>query len=95
MSVEDGEVLAHWAEGRIDISADGLWAAAPGALQAILAARFGWEAVRGPGPLTFLEARLSLQYEAEERVGGPMRESARLARAREDAAYGTVREALG
>jgi hypothetical protein len=35
--------------------------------------------------MTFLEARLSLQYEAEERVGGPMRQAAREARALEDA----------
>ena len=35
--------------------------------------------------MTFLEARLSLQYEAEERVGGPMRATARQARAEEDA----------
>ena len=35
--------------------------------------------------MTFWEARLSLQYEAEERVGGPMREAARQARADEDA----------
>ena len=35
--------------------------------------------------MTFTEARLSLQYEAEERVGGPMREMARQARAEEDA----------
>jgi len=45
--------------------------------------------------MTFIEARLSLQYEAEERVGAPMRDGARMARAREDAAYGSLREALG
>ena len=35
--------------------------------------------------MTFWEARLSLQYEAEERVGGPMRAAGREARAEEDA----------
>ena len=35
--------------------------------------------------MMFLEARLALQYEAEERVGGPMREAGRQARAEEDA----------
>jgi hypothetical protein len=35
--------------------------------------------------MTFHEARLALQYEAEERVGGPMREAGRQARATEDA----------
>ena len=34
--------------------------------------------------MTFYEARLSLQYEAEERVGGPMRLRAAEARAAED-----------
>ena len=36
--------------------------------------------------MTFLEARLSLQFLAEERIGGPMRTHAREAREAEDAA---------
>jgi hypothetical protein len=35
--------------------------------------------------MTFWEARLSLQLEAEERVGAPMREAARMQREQEDA----------
>jgi hypothetical protein len=35
--------------------------------------------------MTFWEARLSLQYEAEGRIGGPMRAVGREARAEEDA----------
>lgn len=45
--------------------------------------------------MTFWEARLSLQYEAEERVGGPMREVARQARAEEDALAAKALEGVG
>ena len=45
--------------------------------------------------MTFLEARLSLQYEAEERVGGPMRQMARLAREQEDALAAKSLEGVG
>jgi hypothetical protein len=42
--------------------------------------------------MTFEEARLSLQVIAEERIGAPMRQAAREARAREDAAWaGAIR----
>jgi hypothetical protein len=44
--------------------------------------------------MTFYEARLSLQYEAEERVGGPMRRAAAEARALEDAAAEQTRLAV-
>jgi hypothetical protein len=61
---------------------------------AILADRNGWEAVRGPGELTWHEANLSLQVAAEKQAGFRMRERARMARAQEDAAYGALRGAL-
>jgi hypothetical protein len=44
--------------------------------------------------MTFREARLSLQLEAEERVGAPMRQQAQAARSAEDAAAGAVRAAV-
>lgn len=49
----------------------------------------GWEAIRGPGPISWLEAQLSLQHLSEERVGAPLR----LARAVEDKAAAAQRTA--
>jgi hypothetical protein len=43
--------------------------------------------VRGPGPITWDEARLTLQLLVEERIGAPMRQHARRMRAQEDAAF--------
>ena len=37
--------------------------------------------------MTFEQAQLSLQLMAEERLGAPIRNEARIARAREDAAF--------
>lgn len=81
------EVLAGWADGVIDITQPGYWLRAPRAIAAILADKIGWEAVRGPGPVTWAEALLMLQLEAERQVGAPMRNSARMARAIEDDAF--------
>jgi hypothetical protein len=44
--------------------------------------------------MTFWEARLSLQLEAEERVGGPMRLAAAEARAAEDALAAKTAESV-
>lgn len=44
--------------------------------------------------MTWAEAKLELQLDAEERVGGPMREFARRERAEEDAAAGAVAAAV-
>ena len=44
--------------------------------------------------MTWREAQLTLRLEAEERVGASMRENARMAKAREDAAVAAVVEAL-
>ena len=89
------EVIAAWADGTTDVSDPALWAQAPEALQAILADRNGWEAVRGPGELTWHEANLSLQVAAEQQAGFRMRERARVLKAQEDAAYGALKGALG
>lgn len=45
--------------------------------------------------MTFVEARVSLQLEAEERIGYLLREQQRQARAVEDAAFAAVRDAVG
>ena len=45
--------------------------------------------------MTFREARLSLQLEAEERVGGPMRNAAMEAKAAEDALAARTLEGIG
>ena len=42
--------------------------------------------MRGPGPLTWREAQLSLQLAAEQRVGAPARQAILQAKAEEDAA---------
>ena len=42
--------------------------------------------MRGPGPLTWREAQLSLQLLAEQRVGSPARMAVLEAKAAEDAA---------
>ena len=42
--------------------------------------------------MTRAEADLSLQLLAEERIGAPMREAAKFARAREDAAWAAMRK---
>ena len=44
--------------------------------------------------MTMTEARLSLQVEAEARVGWLMRQNARMARAAEDAAFAGAVEGL-
>ena len=44
--------------------------------------------------MTLAQAQLSLQLLAEERVGAPMREEARIKRAREDAAFAAARAAV-
>lgn len=56
----------------------------------ILAARHGWEAIRGPGPLTFREARLSLQLLVEEEIGAPREARAQERKAAENAAFGAA-----
>jgi hypothetical protein len=84
---EDVQYLELWASGHIDVSDDTVWAAAPEAVQAVLAERFGWDAIRGPGPLTYREARLSLQLAAEERVGAPLRLATQLEQSRVDDAW--------
>ena len=88
------EGLAAWADGRLDISRTigdtglpVLWFQAPEVVETVLAERFGWDAVRGPGPLTWHEAKLYLQLDAERKVGRPMREAELSEHAREDAAY--------
>lgn len=45
--------------------------------------------------MTFVEASLSLQLAAEERVGWLMRETARRARADEDAAFAALASKVG
>ena len=89
------EALARWSEGRLDVSHPAEWLRAPKAIEAIAAQRFGWEAVRGPGPLTFEELQLSLQLAAEERVGWLVRETARQARAEQDAAFAALAQQVG
>ncbi len=81
------EVIAAWADGTVDISDPQVWLASPEAIAAILAERRGWDDVRGPGPLTWHEAKLSLQLAAEERVGWLQRERAYQRRAQEDALW--------
>ena len=44
--------------------------------------------------MTWHEAKLLLQLEAEERAGFVMRERARMARAQEDAAFAAATEAV-
>src|SRR5215471_14985106 len=78
------EALAGWADGRLDASHPAVWAAAPEALQAILADRHGWAAVHD---MTWREALLSLQLLAEERVGASSRRAILEAKAAEDAAF--------
>jgi hypothetical protein len=81
------EVLAGHADGLLDISDPGTWLRSPEAVQAVLAERFGWDVVRGPGTLTWHEAKLSLQLIAEERFGAHTRRDAYTARAKEDAVW--------
>jgi hypothetical protein len=89
------EVIAAFADGTVDISDPGTWLRSPEAIQAILAEREGgWANVRGPGPLTWHEAKLSLQLLAEERVGWLQRERAYAARAHEDAAWAQMAGAV-
>ena len=88
------EVIAAFADGTVDISDPGAWLRSPEAIQAILAERHGWDDVRGPGPLTWHEAKLSLQLLAEERVGWLQRERAAAARAHEDAAWAAMAGAV-
>ncbi len=85
------EVIAGWADGRLDISHPHWIAYASEAVQAILAHTLGsWEALRGPGPVTWREAQLSLQVMAEERVGTRARQALMEAKAREDGAAEAV-----
>jgi hypothetical protein len=91
----DADAIREWADGRLDVSDPVVWATAPRAIVAILAREWGWEAVRGPGPVTFEEAVLYLQLIAEERIGTVIRERARMARAAEDAAFAAVAAASG
>ena len=44
--------------------------------------------------MTFVEARVALQLEAEERIGAAMRANARADRVREDAAANAVAQAV-
>lgn len=85
------EALEAWADARLDVSDPIEWAKAPDALRAILAGRFGWEAVRGPGVLTWREAQLSLQLEVEERIGRRLRERVAEINAEQDAAAASLR----
>lgn len=93
MAGPDIEALAAWADGRADISHPSYWAKAPGAVRAILAQAHGWEAVRGPGPMTFREAQLSLQLLAEQHLGAPTRAEVYAAKAAEDAAAAAAADA--
>lgn len=60
----------------------------------IVAARFGWAAVRGPSAMSFHELLLALQLIAEESYGGPARARVMDAVAREDAAAEASKAAL-
>lgn len=87
------EAIAGWADNRIDISHPSVWVEAPEAARAVLAHKFGWEAVRGPGPLTWHEAVLSLQVLAEERIGTAQRQQVLEAKQAEDAAANAAAQA--
>ena len=78
------EVLEWWTDGRLDISDPIVYGVAPDAALAVLAHEYGWEAVRGPGPMTWREAAASLQLLAEERYGAPRRAVVYADKARED-----------
>src|ERR1035437_4380789 len=65
----------------------------PTLADAILARDYGWESVRGPGPMTWRERATSLQLAAEERHGAPVRARVLAAVAQEDAAAQQSREA--
>ena len=86
----DAEVLAGWADGILDLTEPAVIRAAPGAIGAILARDFGWQSVRGPGPVTWREALLTLQLRAEERIGFVVRERARMLKAIEDARFADI-----
>lgn len=60
----------------------------------IIAARFGWAAVRGPAAMSWREMLLALQLLAEESFGGPARSRVLEAAAREDAAAEAGKAAL-
>ncbi len=81
------EALGAYADGRLDVSEPALFGSVPDALRTIAASRTSWEAVRGPGPMTWRETMLTLQLAAEERLGFIMRERQRMEREIEDAAW--------
>ena len=89
-SGEAPAALADWADGRLDITEPYAWRRSPEAIAAILASRWGWEAVRGPGPITWTEALLTMQLDAEERIGSEMRRRQRDLRAAEDEAFAAL-----
>lgn len=60
----------------------------------IVAARFGWAAVRGPSAMTFRELLLAVQLIAEESYGGPARARVLAQVAREDAAAEASKAAI-
>lgn len=93
-SQADVDAIGAWVDGRLDPSEPANWAFSPGAVRAILAERWGWEAVRGPGPLTWEEAKLSMQISLEERMGFVMRKTAEIARGEEDAMAAQVASAV-
>lgn len=60
----------------------------------IVAARFGWAAVRGPDRMSFVEFLLALQLLAEESFGTPGRRAVIAAKEREDAAFDAALAAI-
>lgn len=80
------DVIGAHVDGRIDITEPTVWFAAPEAVAAILASEIGWDwqAIRGPGPITWREAQFMLQIQAERSYGRPLRERLAMARAFED-----------
>ena len=72
------DILAAWADGRIDVSADGLYELAPDALLAIL----DYHYPDGRHRDDWTAARWRLQLIAETGVGSLMRQAARADEAR-------------
>lgn len=94
-SRETTEVLSAFTDGTIDITEPAVWFYAPEAIQTILAERHGWDGVRGPGPLTWHEAKLSIQLLAEREIGSAVRREAWRARAEQDAGFDALKAAVG
>ena len=92
-SSETEQAIGAWSDGRLDISDPAVYAHFPTLADAILARDYGWESVRGPGPMTWRERATSLQLAAEERHGAPVRARVLAAVAQEDAAAQQSREA--